>query len=200
MRLIESADRGMNLAIMNADGISAQFAEFTIFQAINAVKRIKQWTIEDDQLVYPSPFWNSTGVCGAIDAETTQRSTKRIHKVLICLMLQLRNHFICALETLREEFIRSVSGHLVNVAKNWLWAAQRSHLAREDGIRGVDGAEDGQKEFGLKSFIPSSPTYADQCWHSVAEKCFALSTEMGPPTFFLTLTMNPHSAYYQGLK
>jgi hypothetical protein len=40
----------------------------------------------------------------------------------------------------------------------------------------------------------------DQYWHGVAEKFFALSSQMGPPTFFLTLTMNPYLPEYQALK
>jgi hypothetical protein len=40
-RLIGSADTGMNLAIMNADGISAQSAEFIVLQATYELKRIK---------------------------------------------------------------------------------------------------------------------------------------------------------------
>jgi hypothetical protein len=94
--------------------------------------------------------------CGAIDAETIQGSTKRIRKVVICLILQPRDHFIHALETLREEFMGSVLRRLVNIARDWLFAAQRSSFARKDEIRGIDGAEDGQKEFGLRLFIPSS--------------------------------------------
>jgi hypothetical protein len=89
---------------------------------------------------------------------------------------------------------------LVNIAINWLLAAQRNHFAREDEIWGIDGAEDRQKEFGLWSFIPSSPTDIDQYWHGAAEKCLALSTQMGPPIFFWTLTMNPYWPEYQALK
>jgi hypothetical protein len=58
MVLIGSADTGMNLAIMNPDGISAQSTEFTVLEATYAAKRIKKWTIEYGQLVYPLIFWN----------------------------------------------------------------------------------------------------------------------------------------------
>jgi hypothetical protein len=94
VRLIGSADTGMNLGTMNADGISAQSAEFTLLKPTYELKRIKHWTISYDQLVYPSIFWNGTGICRAIDAETMQGLTKRIRKVLICLMVQPRDHFI----------------------------------------------------------------------------------------------------------
>jgi hypothetical protein len=41
VRLIGSVDTGMHLAIMNADGTSAQSAEFVVLKATHAVKRIK---------------------------------------------------------------------------------------------------------------------------------------------------------------
>jgi hypothetical protein len=115
-------------------------------------------------------------------------------------MLQPFDHFIHALETLRKEFICIISGRLVNIAINWLLAAQRSYWAREDEIRRIDGAENSQKEFGWRSFIPSSLTDTDQYWHDVAEKCFGLSTQIGPPTFFSTLIMNSYWPDHQALK
>jgi hypothetical protein len=200
VHLVGSADDGMNLAIMNADGISAESAEFEVLHNTYRARKIKQWTIEYDQLVYPLIFWNGKGGCGVMTDAPMHGSTKRIRKALICLMLQPRDHFIHSLETLREEFICSVSGRLVNMAIHWLLAAQHSYFAREDELRGIDGTEEGAKEFGLRSFIPSSLTDTDQYWHAVAEKCFALSTQIGPPTFFLTMTMNPYWPDYQALK
>jgi hypothetical protein len=115
-------------------------------------------------------------------------------------VLQPRDHFIHAGETLREGFLSSISDRLINIHVNWLLAAQRSYLARENEIRGIDGAENGEKEFGLRSFIPWALRDTDQYWHAVAEKCFALSTRMGAPTFFLTITMNPSWPDYHALK
>jgi hypothetical protein len=132
--------------------------------------------------------------------EPIQGSTTRIRKVLIFLMLQARNHFIHDLETLREDFLCAVFGRLVNINLKWMLGAQRGHFAREDELRGGDGAENVAKEYGLRSFIPSSMTDTDQYWHGVAEKCFALSSQMGPPTFFLTMTLNPYWPEYQTLK
>jgi hypothetical protein len=61
IRLIGFADTEMNLAIMNANGISAQSAEFIVLQATYELKRIKQWTTEYDQMVSPFIFWNRKG-------------------------------------------------------------------------------------------------------------------------------------------
>jgi hypothetical protein len=152
----------MNLAILNADGISAESAEFQVLKAKYQLEKVTQWTTQYDQLIYLLIFWNGRGGCGAKQGETMQGSTKRIRKVVICLMLQLRNHFLHALDTLREEFLCSVSSRLINIHINWLLAAQRSYLAREDEIRGIDGAENGEKGFGLRSFILSALTDTDQ--------------------------------------
>jgi hypothetical protein len=115
-------------------------------------------------------------------------------------MLQGKDHFIHGLEALCEEFLCAISGRLVNISLKWMLAAQRSYFARENEIRERDGGENGEKEYGLRSFIPASMTDIDQYWHGVAEKCFALSSQMGVPTFFLTLTMNPYWPEYQTLK
>jgi hypothetical protein len=51
VRLMRSADAGMNLAIMNADRISAQSVEFTVLTVLKAtyeIEGIKQWTTEYD--------------------------------------------------------------------------------------------------------------------------------------------------------
>jgi hypothetical protein len=176
VRLVGSPDPGMNLAILNADGSSAESAEFQVLKSIYQLEKVAQWATQYDQFIYPLIFWNNKGGCGAKPGDTIQGSTKLIRKVLICLMLQPRDHFLHVLEILREEFLGSVSGRLINMHINWLFAAQRSYLAREDEIQGIDGAENGEKEFGLRSFIPSALTDTDQYWHGVAEKCFALST------------------------
>jgi hypothetical protein len=52
----------------------------------------------------------------------------------------------------------------------------------------------------MRSFIPASVAESDQYWHAIAEKCFALSSQMSAPTFFVTVTMNPYCPEYQSLK
>jgi hypothetical protein len=48
-------------------------------------------------------------------------------------------------------------------------------LMRDDDIRGLSGTDNRQKEFDLRSFIPSLMSDISQYWHGFAEKCFALS-------------------------
>jgi hypothetical protein len=72
-------------------------------------------------------------------------------------------------------------------------------FTREDEIR--DENSDGiPKECGRRTFIPPSLTASDEYWHHVATKCFAVSTQLWPLTFFLTFTMNPYLAEYQVFK
>jgi hypothetical protein len=147
---------------LNADGISAQSAEFQVLKATYQLEKFIQWTAQYDQLIYSLIFWNGKGACGAKQEEAMQGSTKLIRKVPICLMLQAGDHFLHALERLRIKFLCSVSGRLINFHINWLLAAQRSYLAREDEIGGIDGPENGEKEFGLKPVIPSALTDTDR--------------------------------------
>jgi hypothetical protein len=88
----------------------------------------------------------------------------------------------------------------VNFQVKWLLSAQHLLMAREDEVSGADTNDDQETEFGLRTFIPASMTDSDQYWQAVKEKCFALTSKLGRPTSFLTITMNPYWPDYQGLK
>jgi hypothetical protein len=57
------------------------------------------------------------------------------------------------MEMTRDEFICAVPGQLMNIAITWLLEAERSYFAREDEIRTMDGNDNSEKEFGLRSFF-----------------------------------------------
>jgi hypothetical protein len=83
----------------------------------------------------------------------------------------------------------------------FLAQAQRRSFAKEDEIhRQAENSEGIPNEYGLRILIPAPFTDSDEYWHHVATKWFALSTQLGPPTFFLTFTMNPYWADQQALK
>jgi hypothetical protein len=90
-------------------------------------------------------------------------------------------------------------GRLTNINIQYLARSENRYLAREDEIR-EEIPDDQTKEFGKRSFIPPSLTDSDQYWREVAIKCFALSTQLGPPTFFLTISMNPNWFDYYALR
>jgi hypothetical protein len=118
--------------------------------------------------------------------------------VLISVSLQPRDHFIHQLITLREEFIYSAFGRLVNLNIKFITQTQRRYFAREDEILDQN-PERSPKGYGLRTFIPPSLTDSDEYWGHVAPKCFAISTQLGSPTFFLTFTMNPHWGDYKAV-
>jgi hypothetical protein len=66
-------------------------------------------------------------------------------------------------------------------------------------FRRADDCEDSSKEYGLRTFIPPSLVGSDEYWHHVATKCFALSTQWGHPTLFLTFAMNRYWVAYPAL-
>jgi hypothetical protein len=196
---MNESDEGMNLAIFNAEGLLLNDHQMEVLRNSYQTQKLSQFQMLYDQLVYPLIFWSGSGGCGISQSETLSGATTLIRKVLISLILQPRDHFIHSLATLREEFICAVSGRLVNLKIKFLAQAQRRCFAREDEIRG-ENSESAPKEYGLRTFIPPSLTDSDQYWHQVAMKCFALSTQLGAPTFFLTFTMNPYWIDYQSLK
>jgi hypothetical protein len=87
---------------------------------------------------------------------------------------------------------------VININIKDLITAQAA-LAREHEVRQADeGPHD--LEYGLRNFIPPSLTDSDEYWQTVAMKCFAISSQFGCPTFFLTFTRNPDWPDYQALK
>jgi hypothetical protein len=125
-------------------------------------------------------------------------ATSAIRKLAIALILKPRGHFIHTMPTLREEFVCAVSGRLINLNIQYLISTQ-APLAREDEVRHAED-EPHEVEDGLITFIPPSLTDNDECWHAPASKCFAISSQSGCPTFFLTFAVNPYWPDYQGLK
>jgi hypothetical protein len=97
----------------------------------------------------------------------------------------------------REKLICSVSGRLSNLTIKYLAGAENRFFASEDEVR--QDADEG-KEYGLRTFVPASLTDSDEYWREVATKCFAISAQLGSPTFFLTFTMNPYWLDFGALK
>lgn len=75
--------------------------------------------------------------------------------------------------------------------------SKETFFQQEDEILNNDMEE---KEYGCKTFIPPSLTDSDSYWHQASEKCFNLSCIYGPPSFFLTVSMNPYWIEAKALK
>jgi hypothetical protein len=190
---------GTNLAIFNTHDSEIKSQQIKVLKTTYQAEKLSQISVKYDQLVYPLIFWKGQGGCGLEEDEESQGATTLIRKVLISLVFQPRHYFLHQFPTLREEFICAVSGRLVNLSIKFLEHAQRRYYAREDEIRHqFEG--DGTKDYGMRTFIPPSLVDSNEYWHKVATKCFAISTQFGPPTFFLTFTMNPHWHEVQALK
>jgi hypothetical protein len=117
-----------------------------------------------------------------MESEKLQGCTTLIRKVLISLILEPRDHFIHQLITFREEFISAVFDRLVNLNIKFIAQARKRYFAGEDEILNQN-SEGSPKEYGLRMFIPPSITDNDKYWRHVATKCFAISTQLGSPTF-----------------
>jgi hypothetical protein len=187
---MDEPDDGMNLGIFNAERALLDDQQLEVVRSSYHTQKLSQAHILCDQLAYPLIFWTGSSGCGVMESEKLQGCMTLIRKVLISLILQPQDHFIHELITLREEFICAIFGRLVNLNIKFIAQAQRRYFAREDEI--LDQNPEGTpKEYGLRVFIPPSLTDSDEYWRHVATKCFAISTQLGSPTFFLTLAMNP---------
>jgi hypothetical protein len=70
----------MNLAIMNADGISTESIEREVPHATYRVKKPKQWTVLYHQLVYLLIFWNDKVDCGTVENEPIKNARRAFAK------------------------------------------------------------------------------------------------------------------------
>jgi hypothetical protein len=190
-------DEGFNLAILHQPGSADVAHEVEVVRKDYHRKKLLQHEMLYDQLVYPLIFWSGTGGCGVSVGSRPQGATTVIRKCAMALIMQPRGHFLHALSTLREEFICAVEDRLINLNIKFLIGAQRA-MAREDEVRG--DADVVEKEYGLRTFIPASVLGTDQYWSGVANKCFAISSQLGAPTFFLTFTMNPYWPEFVALR
>jgi hypothetical protein len=91
--------------------------------------------------------------------------------------------FHSSINNLTSEFICAVFGRLVNLNIKFMAQEQRRYFERDDEI--LDQNPEGSpKEYGLRTLIPLSLTDSNKYWRHVATKCFAISTQLGSPTFF----------------
>jgi hypothetical protein len=195
---MDEPDDGMNLAIFNAEAALLDDHQLEVVRKSYRTQKLSQAQMFYDKLIYQLIFWTGSSGCGVMESEKLQGCTTPIRKVLISLILQPRDLFIQQLIPLREEFTCAIFGRLVNLDIKFIAQAQRRYFAGEDEI--LDQNPEGSpKESGLRTFIPPSLTDSDEYWRHIATKCFAISTQLDSPNFFLILTMNPHWPDYKAL-
>ena len=186
---MDSNDDTMQFCLFNSDGNISNANIFKVLRKNFTPYNISLYGLNYDRLLYPLIFWNGNGGLGDPSEKCTHKVTTKIRHALICLLLRPRDHFIHQLPSLREEYLCATFGRLSNIYLQYNLKCQKNFFQREDEI---DHPDDDEKEYGIKSFISPSFVDSDSYWKQAAEKCFNLSGIYGPPTFFLTITMNPY--------
>jgi hypothetical protein len=177
---------GMNLAIFNADGITLSDHQIEVPLNSYQIQELCQFHMCYDQFLYPLISWTESGGCGILQSEKPEGAATLIREVLISLILQLCDHFIHQLATLREEFVCVVYGRLINLKAKFLAQEERRCFEREDEICAHE-CEDNLKEYGLRPFISHSLVDSYEYWHHVPANCFALSARLALQLSFLRL-------------
>jgi hypothetical protein len=120
------------------------------------------------QLLYLLIFRTGSGGCGLIESEKLHKATTMIGRVLICLLLKRRDHFLYQLMKLLEEFIcDALSSRLSTIQLGFFINPERQHFVREDETPGEIPGND-PKEYGVRSLISASMTHSDECSRDVA--------------------------------
>ena len=107
--------------------------------------------------------------------------------------MQPMSHFIHKLSSLREEFLCSTYGRVMQSKINFEFHRQML-IFKENEIRNgsVFDKNNSNLDFGIKTYIPSSFKGGPTHWKNLSNEAFLLSVSLGPPTFFITITENPY--------
>ena len=144
------------------------------------------FNLDFDKLIYPLIFWTGEGGFSVNNDDDNEKGTAKIRRCIVSLLF--RDYFLNQFYLLREEFLCAQYGRLLNMKIQYYLKAEKSYFAREDEIKDPNLL----KEYGEKTFIPTFLTNFDFYWKNLQNRCFTLSSILGHPTFFLTITFNPY--------
>ena len=89
---------------------------------------------------------------------------------------------------LREEFICSVYGRLIQLRINFQYKLQKQLFMKKEISSNMNQND---LQYGIKTYVPSSFTGSAQYWKKVFNQGFYMTLILGPPKFFVTITFNP---------
>jgi hypothetical protein len=75
---MDTPDKGMNLAIFNADGIVRNDYQIEVLQNLYQIQKLCQVHMLYDQLVYPLIYWTGSGGYGILQSEKPHSATTSI--------------------------------------------------------------------------------------------------------------------------
>lgn len=150
-------------------------------------KQIYAGLSEYDILIYPILFWNGKGGCGKLENESKFYSS-RLRYSVISMCMQSPDYYFNQCSALREEFICSVYGRLIQLRINYEFNRQKQLFMKKEISPNMIQKD---LKYGIKTYIPSSFTGSAQYWKKVTNQGFYLTLILGPPKFFVTITFNP---------
>ena len=154
-------------------------------------KYIYSTSSDYDTLVYPLTFWNGKGGCGRLPNET--KWNIRLMRSSCCsLLMQPQTNYIHRLSCLREEYLCSVYGRIMQYRNDYEYKRQMLKLSSMDIDSGKLFNECDELKEGIKTYIPKNLTNSPMQWKELQNHAFLLSVALGPPTFFITITCNQH--------
>ena len=202
----DSTDRNTSIAAISTDNPFDKTSSLVTFY--NDTTQISSNTkIEDyptkivpvesalyDQLLYPLLYWNGTGGIGKLyDDEPWKPKDMRYALRAICL--QPPTSYCKQCSVLLDEYLCSGYGRDMQIKVNKAFQIQLSLINQKEALERCENQINKTKsnnEFGIKTFIPATLTGSPSYWNSVSKNGFYLSMILGAPTFFITMTENPH--------
>ena len=107
------------------------------------------------------------------------------------MCLQPSSYILNRCPNLREEYICSVYGRMIQNRINFLFKHQLL-LRKESEIRNGSVFDENEKDLdeGIKTYVPANLTGSHAYWKKVADSAFFLTLILGSPKFFITITEN----------
>lgn len=150
-------------------------------------KQIYAGSSDYDILIYLLLYWNGKGGCGKLENESKFCSNKLRYSIL-SMCMHSPDYYFNQCSALREEFICSVYGRLIQLRINFQYKLQKQLFMKKEISSNMNQND---LQYGIKTYVPSSFTGSAQYWKKVFNQGFYMTLILGPPKFFVTITFNP---------
>ena len=172
------------------DSIDGYIINENLHQTLNnyKTKQIYAGDSDYDILIYPLLFWNGEGGCGKLKDESKLDSWAFRYS-LISMCMQNPSYYFNRCSALKEEFICSVYGRILQLRINYQFNLQKNLYMKKEIFSNSNQTDN--LKYGIKTYVPSTFTGSYQYWRKVSNQGFYMTLILGPPKFFVTITFNP---------
>lgn len=155
---------------------------------------VESYKLLYDKLTYPLIFFDKNSGIG-----TDSICISLAKQARILFMQDNRTCWFHKLKLLREAYVVDIYGRIQDNKLSYLLKCMPSLIKENEAKKLEAGEELSNDDEGSKSFLPSSFIGSNNYWNNLCHCACDLAARIGPPSFFLTITMNPYNYDSYGL-